>query len=89
MYQLTGDGTYTRSLLDTLTCDDLQLRRSALLDLGEIGYLPAAEAISNTLAENSIKLISLKGVLEQHIQQSANPVSTDARRVMALMDSLL
>ena len=51
MYQLTGKDEYTRSLIETLSCKDLQLRRSALLDLGEIGYLPAATAIAETLAE--------------------------------------
>lgn len=89
MYQLTGIGEYAQILMETLRCDDLQLRRSALLDLGEIGYLPAAEMIANTLAENSIKLISLKGLLEKEIRSSENPVSDDACRIMALMDSLL
>lgn len=89
MYQLTGEASYTQALTDTLNCDDLQLRRSALLDLGEIGYFLAAEAISNTLAENSIKLIALKGVLEQHIRQSNTLVSEETCQVMALMDSLL
>jgi len=89
MYQLTGKDEYTRSLIETLSCKDSQLRRSALLDLGEIGYLPAATAIAETLAENSIKLISLKGVLEQQIQQENELISEETCRVMALMDSLL
>ena len=89
MYQLTGKGYYTRPLLDTLQCDDLQLRRSALLDLGEVGYLPAAEAIANTLAENSIKLIAMKGLLEKQIQHSGKLLSNETCHVMALMDSLL
>lgn len=89
MYQLTGEGHYTQPIVDTLSCDDLQLRRSALLDLGEIGYLPAAEAIANTLAENSIKLIALKGLLENQIHQSKALVSQQTCKVMALMDSLL
>ncbi|MEO0770905.1 MAG: HEAT repeat domain-containing protein, partial [Cyanobacteria bacterium J06649_4] len=89
MYQLTGEGRYADILLDTLRCDDLQLRRSALLDLGEVGYLPAADAISETLAENSIKLISLKGLLEKEIQRSGELVSAETRKVMALMDGLL
>ncbi|MGB3300558.1 MAG: HEAT repeat domain-containing protein [Phormidesmis sp.] len=101
MYQLTGEGHYTQPIVDTLSCDDLQLRRSALLDLGEIGYLPAAEAIANTLAENSIKLIALKGLLETQIRQSKGQsngqskgqsnglVSEQTCKVMALMDSLL
>lgn len=89
MYQLTGQGHYTQPLLDTLQCDDLQLRRSALLDLGEIGYLPAAAAIADTLAENSIKLIAMKGLLEKQIQQSGQLLSNETCEVMALMDALL
>ncbi len=89
MYQLTGENHYADRLVDTLRCDDLQLRRSILLDLGEIGYLPAAEAIANTLAENSIKLIALKGLLEREIRQSEALVTEQTKKVMALMDSLL
>ncbi|MEM6449438.1 MAG: HEAT repeat domain-containing protein [Cyanobacteria bacterium P01_D01_bin.105] len=89
MYQLTGKGHYVQPLMETLRCDDLQLRRSALLDLGEIGYLPAAEAIAQTLAENSIKLIALKGLLETRIEQSGELISPDSEKVMSLMDSLL
>ena len=89
MYQLTGQSQYAQVLVDTLQCDDLQLRRSALLDLGEVGYLPAAETISQTLAENSIKLISLKGVLEQQIDASNCFVSSETCKVMSLMDTLL
>ncbi|HBK99044.1 MAG TPA: phycocyanobilin lyase, partial [Microcoleaceae bacterium UBA10368] len=58
--------------------------------LGAIGYLPGAEAIAETLAENSMKLIALKGVLEHHLnQQASRSLSDDAIRVMNLMDSLL
>ena len=89
MYQLTGKGRYAEILAETLRSDDLQLRRSALLDLGEVGYLPAAEAIANTLAENSIKLISLKGLLEKQINTSDSRLSPETRKVMILMDSLL
>ncbi len=89
MYQMTGQGSYAETLVDTLRCDDLQLRRSALLDLGEIGYLPAAGAIAQTLAENSIKLIALKGLLEKEIFASGALVSAQGRKVMELMDSLL
>lgn len=94
MYQLTGNDRYIQVLIETLGCDDLQLRRSALLDLGEIGYLPAAAAIAHTLAENSIKLIALKGLLEKEIRSlgqdvSDNGVSKNACQVMTLMDALL
>ena len=89
MYQLTGRGRYAEKLVETLRCDDLQLRRSALLDLGEIGYLPAAAAIAETLAENSIKLIALKGLLEKEISASTTLVSAQICSVMEQMDALL
>jgi phycocyanobilin lyase subunit alpha len=93
MFQLTGEGYYGDLLAQGLDAADLQLRRSALMDLGAIGYLPAAEAIANTLAENSLKLIALKGLLENHLLQpdSDQPpsLSPETIQVMKLMDSLL
>jgi phycocyanobilin lyase alpha subunit len=94
LYQLTPDPSeasqYGDRLVQALLGDELQLRRAALADLGAIGYLPAAEAIAETLAENSLKLISLKGLLERQIHQSDPPQLTEgAVRVMALMDDLL
>ncbi len=90
MYQITGDPQYAERLVNVLSHDQLQLRRAALMDLGDIGYLAGADAIANTLAENSMKLIALKGVLEHQIKRQPDvPLSDDCRRVMALMDSLL
>jgi phycocyanobilin lyase alpha subunit len=93
LYQLTdGEAAnqYGDRLVAALSGPDLQLRRSALTDLGAIGYLPAAEPIAATLAENSLKLIALKGVLETQLTQNPdNPLSPEAVRVMQLMDDLL
>lgn len=94
MYQLTGETNYGEKLVRALQVDELQLRRSALMDLAATDYLAAAEPISETLAENSLKLISMKGILENHIQreQPAEAVillSEDTIRVMELMDTLL
>ncbi|MBD2258985.1 HEAT repeat domain-containing protein [Pseudanabaena sp. FACHB-2040] len=92
MYQLTGDAAYCDWLVQVLQGPNLQLRRSAMMDLGAVGYLPAAGAIATTPAENSLKLIALQGLLEHHLQAMdfpANPLSSDARQVMALMDDLL
>lgn len=90
MYQLTQDVIYGERLVQALAGKDLQLRRSALADLGAIGYLPAAEAIAETLAENSLKLIALKGLLEHQIYMSpSSELSEGAVRVMTLMDGLL
>ncbi|NJM73604.1 MAG: HEAT repeat domain-containing protein [Scytonema sp. RU_4_4] len=90
MYQLTQDVIYGERLVQALAQEDLQLRRTALADLGAIGYLPAAEAIAQTLAENSLKLIALKGLLEHQIYMSPfDELSEGAIQVMTLMDGLL
>lgn len=90
MYQITHDNQYGDRLITALQGPDLQLRRAALMDIGAIGYLPAAEAIAATLAENSLKLISMKGVLEYQVKNNPDGArSPDAIRVMDLMDSML
>ncbi len=90
MYQFTQQDIYGERLVKALAGEDLQLRRAALADIGAIGYLPAAEAIAQTLAENSLKLISLKGLLEHQAKQIPSPhLSSNVVRVMSLMDSLL
>jgi phycocyanobilin lyase alpha subunit len=90
MYELTQDPVYAERLVEALSGDKLPLRRSALADLGAIGYLPAATAIAQTLAENSLKLIALKGLLEKQVQQTVPPSLSDgAIQVMTLMDELL
>ncbi len=90
LYQLTADGQYGDRLIKALQGADLQLRRSAMADLGAIGYLPAADAIAQTLAENSLKLIALKGLLEHQFSDTPLPHLPDgAIKVMNLMDSLL
>ena len=92
MYQLTENSIYAERLITALQGKDLQLRRSALMDLGAIGYVPAAEAIAKTFAENSIKLIALKGLLESQVS-NINPescgLSPEAIQVMNWMDELL
>jgi phycocyanobilin lyase alpha subunit len=91
LYQLTKKDFYAMKLVEALKGNNLQLRRSLLMDLGAIGYLPAAEAIAATLAENSLKLISLKGLLESEL--AANfaelELSDHSIKVMELMDQLL
>jgi phycocyanobilin lyase subunit alpha len=89
MYQLTGQAAYGDRLITALAGDKLQLRRAVLADLGAIGYLPAAGAIAQTLAENSLKLIALKGLLETQVTLTGTPLSPGAVQVMTLMDQLL
>ncbi|MGB5967593.1 MAG: HEAT repeat domain-containing protein [Spirulinaceae cyanobacterium] len=92
MYQLTETPFYGEFLIKALDENNLQLRRSALMDLGAIGYLPAGEAIAATKAENSLKLISLKGLLEfqlKSINSKARELSPESLQIMELMDRLL
>jgi phycocyanobilin lyase subunit alpha len=93
LYQLTQNSVYGDRLVQALQGPDLQLRRSALMDLGAIGYVPSIDAIGKTLAENSIKLIALKGILEHNLVKEnfseSSALSDSTIRVMALMDSLL
>ena len=90
MYQLTQDTVYGDRLVQALSDSDLQVRRALLSDLGAIGYLPAAVPISQAHAENSLKLIALKGLLEAQIMLSPfDRLSDGAIQVMQLMDELL
>jgi phycocyanobilin lyase subunit alpha len=92
MYQLTKDSFYGEKLVQALQGDDLQLRRAALMDIGAVGYVEGASAIAQTLAENSLKLISLKGLLEYQLNQDNNgleSLSDESIHLMELMDSLL
>lgn len=94
LYQLTADpqeaSQYGDRLVEALSAKELQLRRSVLMDLGAIGYLPAAQPIAETLAENSLKLISLKGLLEAQLKQVNYAHLTEgAIQVIQLMDELL
>lgn len=92
MYQLTQDAQYGEILIEALAGGELQLRRSALMDLGVIGYVKAGKAIAETLAENSLKLISLKGLLEYQVNQDSQStltISPPSIELMEFMDSLL
>ncbi|MBD1844943.1 HEAT repeat domain-containing protein [Cyanobacteria bacterium FACHB-63] len=89
MYQLTRDSVYGEQLVQALQGNDVQLRRSALADLGAIGYVPAADAIAAAPVENSFKLLSCKGLLDYHLRETGDPMSPDAIKLMTLMDQLL
>ncbi|MDR9402500.1 MAG: HEAT repeat domain-containing protein [Halothece sp. Uz-M2-17] len=89
LYQLTKEESYGKRLIAGLQAEKLPLRRSALMDLGATDYLQAARAIAQTPAENSLKLISLKGLLENHLKHQNETLSDDAVHLLTLMDSLL
>ena len=83
LLQLTGESQWGERMVALLHHDQLQVRRAALMDLGATGWYPALDAISNTLAENSLKLIALRGLAEQ----ADNPALDEA--VLDAMDTLL
>jgi phycocyanobilin lyase alpha subunit len=90
LYQLTGEAHYGDKLVAALREPELQLRRSILMDLGACGYLESVEAIAQTPAENSLKLVALRGILAQELEKHpSEKVSPAAIRVMTVMDSLL
>lgn len=91
LYQLTGEAHYGDKLVAALQEPELQLRRSVLMDLGACGYLESVEAIARTPAENSLKLVALRGILTQALNKhpSRSELSPAAIRVMTVMDSLL
>ena len=64
LLQLTGEARWGQQLVDLLQHQQLQVRRAALMDLGAAGWRPALGPIAATLAENSLKLIALRGLVE-------------------------
>ncbi|APD49473.1 HEAT repeat domain-containing protein [Synechococcus sp. CS-602] len=83
LLQLTGQPCWGERLVAMLRHPQLQVRRSALLDIGACGWLPALGPICATLAENSLKLIALRGLAE------AAPSPGSAEAVLTAMDDLL
>jgi len=83
LLMLTGDPRWADDLLSLLAHPQLQVRRAALMDLGAVGWRPALEPICRTLAENSLKLIALRGLLEQ------GQGEPDDDAILAAMDALL
>jgi phycocyanobilin lyase subunit alpha len=91
MYGLTGEDRFGELLIEALSNPDVNIRRVALTDLGEIGYLPATQAIARTQTENSFKLLALKRILDAHLPNvDRNPeLLENLQQVMLLMDDLL
>jgi phycocyanobilin lyase subunit alpha len=101
MYGICEDASlkskYAEILVTGLSNSDINLRRTVLTDLGEIGYLPAAQAISQCQAENSFKLFALKRILDHNLVVSLAEDSVldsadrelKLKQVMEYMDELL
>ncbi|MEE3719024.1 HEAT repeat domain-containing protein [Tumidithrix elongata RA019] len=91
MYGLTGASEYAELLVKGLEDPDINLRQAVLTDLGEIGYLPAVEAIAQCQTENSFKLFALKSILDMHLPKAQFDLSLTEplQQVMLYMDDLL
>jgi phycocyanobilin lyase alpha subunit len=83
LLQLTADPRWGARLLALLEHPQLQVRRAALMDLGAVAWRPALDSIRRTLAENSLKLIALRGLVEN----GRGEPSTEA--LLEAMDELL
>jgi phycocyanobilin lyase alpha subunit len=86
LLQLSGEERWAVQLIDLLEHPQLQVRRAALMDLGAVGWRPALEPICRSLAENSLKLIALRGLVEAG-DGHADTIEVEA--VLLAMDSLL
>ena len=83
LLQLTQEPRWGERLKTLLLHPQLQVRRAALMDLGATGWRPATQAIAETLAENSLKLIALKGLVE------SSPSDGFDEEIFDVMDGLL
>jgi phycocyanobilin lyase alpha subunit len=83
LLQLTGDPAWGEPLLALLEHPQLQVRRAALMDLGAVGWRAALDPIRRTHAENSLKLIALRGLVEGGTGEPATETLLEA------MDDLL
>ncbi|HYP04001.1 MAG TPA: HEAT repeat domain-containing protein, partial [Cyanobium sp.] len=86
LLQLTGEARWAAELLALLEHPQLQVRRAAVMDLGAVGWRPALAAICRTHAENSLKLIALRGLVENGTDHQA---LAHHETVLAAMDALL
>jgi len=83
LLQLSAEPRWADLLLGLLDHPQLQVRRAALMDLGGAGWRPAYAAIERTLAENSLKLMALRGLVEHGCGDPGE------ERLLASMDALL
>jgi phycocyanobilin lyase subunit alpha len=91
LLQLTGDARWGDQLVLLLQHQQLQVRRAALMDLGAAGWRQALEPIAATLAENSLKLIALRGLVEQTpaAAESTSPLAlTPDPATVAVLDAM-
>ena len=87
LLMISGEERWANALMALLKHEQLQVRRAVLMDVGACGWRPAGPALANCLAENSLKLIALKGLVEQPLQQQEN--QSEEKELLQLMDDLL
>ena len=89
LLQLTAEARWGEQLVVLLQHQQLQVRRAALMDLGAAGWREALDPIAATLAENSLKLIALRGLVENQPAPPASPPDPATVAVLEAMDALL
>ncbi|GAB4211965.1 MAG: HEAT repeat domain-containing protein [Synechococcales cyanobacterium] len=90
LYRFTGEESLAEQLVRGLQHDNVNVRRAVLTDLGETGYVPAAEAMTKADVAVSLKLNALKRLFDVAIQgQSSTQVPRIAKAVMPWIEALL
>jgi phycocyanobilin lyase alpha subunit len=89
LYSITHNPHYAELLVAQLHNPDVNLRRSALNDLGHIGYLPAVKAIAECAVENSFKLLALKNILGHHLPADGMICEVDTELCQTLQEIML
>ena len=87
LLQLTSEPHWGQQLVALLQHQQLQVRRAALMDLGAAGWRPALEPIAATLAENSLKLIALRGLVENSAERASARTAASSSADHALNDA--
>ena len=88
LLELTAEPRWGRCLIDLLEHPQLNVRRAAMIDLGELGWSPALKAISSAVVENNFKLMALRGLLENGHRFSSS-TDEDQLNILTAMDALL
>ena len=86
LLQLAPQPRWADELMTLLGHPQLQVRRAALMDLGAVGWRPALEPICRTHVENSLKLIALRGLVEQPAAGAGQPAAAPDPATVAVLD---
>lgn len=92
LYLYTQKPQYIERIIKNLSHENMYLRWAAAFDLGSIGYLEAAQAITNAKIGNSLKLLNLKRIIESVLNNDSlteKEKQNKAKIILSKIDDLL